>query len=114
MAIQVCSSCFQGVSNPVCEKCYTKQLAFWLKDYAPNNQALNKIVKKIKSDFSYDQTDTACINCEQEKVSICTYCYFFKIERILRNSKLPEEIMDSFLEVFNYPLYKDLTTDDEY
>jgi hypothetical protein len=113
MENQVCASCFQGITNPVCEKCYTKQLALWLNDYASDANSTEKIVGKIRLNFSHKSDETVCINCQKENVSICTYCYFFKIESLLRNSNLPEEIMESFLEVFNYPLYKDFMSDDD-
>jgi hypothetical protein len=103
----VCTHCSEKITNPICEKCYTRQLALWLNDTQMNPAISSKIIKKIRQNLS-DETlnDIPCIICNTESVSTCTYCYFFKVENILKNLNLPEEFIEDYKTIFNYKLYK--------
>ena len=102
---QVCIHCYHIAVNPICEKCYTKQIYFWLSYQEINPKITSNIIKNIKEKFSSEnQCDMLCIICNTELVSTCTFCYFFKVENILRKLNLSEKIIDNFLEIFNYKI----------
>ena len=103
---QVCSQCFQGITNPICEVCHTKQLAIWMNDYGFPPRTIQKVVKEIRRQTPTQDYENFCILCNTENVSICTFCFFFKVENILTKLDLPSEVVAHFLAVFNYKLYK--------
>lgn len=111
---QVCSECYQGVTNPICEKCHTRQLALWLNDYEVDPKLISHIIRRIRQSYSLEEVnEMPCIICDTELVSICTYCYFFKVERVLRSLNLPDEMVEHFLQIFNYKLYNSIFSRDE-
>jgi len=111
---QVCANCYQGVTNPVCEKCHTKQLALWLDDHEVDPKLISHIIRRIRKIPALENPEyMPCIICNIEAVSLCTYCYFFKVEKILRSLNLPEEMIDHFLQIFNYKLYNSVFSREE-
>ena len=114
---KVCTECYQGISNPICEQCYTKQLTIWLHSQGVDSMITSMISRAIRQRFPDEselETDDQCILCLIQTASLCTYCYFFKIERILRSLNLPEPMIDHFLEIFNYKLYSAIYTRDDF
>ena len=104
---QLCTNCFQGVTNPICEKCHTKQLALWLNDSGFHHKTIRYIVSRIRKDLESEGTnESLCILCSRDLISLCTFCYFFKVDEVLRELDLPGEMIEEFLETFNYKLYK--------
>ena len=111
---QVCINCYQGITNPICEKCHTKQLALWLTDHEVDPRIILHIVRRLRKGFSLEGlNEMPCIFCNTELVSTCTYCYFFKVERILRSLNLSEEMIEYFLQIFNYELYNSVFSREE-
>ena len=105
---EVCIICSQAITNPVCEKCHTKQLSLWINDQNIPPHAAQRIVGNVKKKFSIEpQNNSFCIICSQEIVSVCTYCFFFKVESVLRDAGLQEESLEEFLQTFNYELYEE-------
>ena len=103
---EVCVNCYQGITNPICEKCRTKQLAIWLNDAEIDPSTTTKIIRKIRENLSFNyNNESLCILCGSELITICTYCYFFKVDRILRSLNLTDETIEEFLQLFNYRLY---------
>ena len=104
--IQTCLDCSKGITNQICERCYTRQLALWMNDHGVDFEVINYITEEIKAKFPKENlNDSICILCRKKTVSICTCCYFFKIKRILDSLDLPEEMIEHFLQIFNYKLY---------
>ncbi len=107
---ELCTQCYQGITNPVCTKCHTKQLALWLNDNCVNPKIIFYIIRKIKKDFVPNcKNRELCILCNKEILSLCTYCYFFKIENALNSLNFAESSIEKFLEIFNYNLFGDKT-----
>ncbi len=105
---EICMNCYRALTNPICESCYSNQIAVWLNDYSDVPKAFkNHIVSKIIDSINYNGfSQTTCLLCNEENLSICTYCFFFKVERILKDSNLSEHMTKKFQELFNYKLYK--------
>ena len=104
---ELCSNCYQGITNPICEKCKTKELAVWMNDYPINQKIIRYVIGKIRNSYAtpHENNEAFCILCCSELLTICTYCYFLKVEKILTELALPEETVEKFLETFNYKLY---------
>jgi len=109
----VCLNCYEAITNPTCERCYAKEIELWIKDIFPEKEVAKKIIRKLKSSFPIDSFgEPACILCKKEMTNICMYCYFFKVERLLKSLNLPEEVLESFLQTFNYKLYDSIWVND--
>jgi hypothetical protein len=104
---ELCINCYQGITNPICGDCYTKQLAQWFNEIEDDSKLKSSIIKKIIAELPHDSSnDMFCIICAEKIVSLCTYCFFFNVEKILRESSLPPEKIEQFLTTFNYNLYQ--------
>ncbi len=99
----MCVGCFETISNPVCEKCYTREIESWLGDLnnnlIPKKHVINKIKKEISSE---SQNKTKCIICGKEGISMCSYCFFLKTAKILKKLNIRHKFIKNFLDVFNY------------
>lgn len=108
-----CNNCYNVITEPICNECYLKELKIWLEKCFLNELLIVSIIARAKQKFKEESiNESICILCETENVSICTYCYFSKIHNILVSSNLPRELIDEFLEMFNYSLYR--ARDDSY
>lgn len=102
----VCESCHIGITDPICENCYLKQLELWLQHYRVNDKVIRKILRKSKSKIQSESLNGfRCILCGRDSVTICSYCSFSKIEGILQECGLSKKLIDTFLGLFNYELY---------
>lgn len=98
-----CTRCYSPISNPVCMTCHLKEVRFFLED-----KGVSKSLKfKILADIAYYlkceplHQDT-CILCGTEKLSTCSYCFFLISARVIKNLMGSGELLDTFLEIFNY------------
>ena len=99
-------NCYRGITNPICGECYTKQLSAWLSEIENSLKIIGYIIKKVRGELPSENTnDTFCILCNEKMVCLCTYCFFFNVEKILKESNLPREKIAQFLTAFNYKLY---------
>lgn len=107
MEIQhLCINCFEGITNPVCEKCFLKQIEYWLIDRKVGSESRKIIIKNIKNQMPKGETlnEIECIICGKENVSLCSYCFFLKVVKVLKTLHFKEDAMENFLEIFNYSL----------
>jgi len=44
----------------------------------------------------------SCVLCHKEEVKICSYCFFVKVAKIMKRTKLSEELIQALLADFNY------------
>ena len=47
-------------------------------------------------------SEIECISCGNNYVTICSYCFFLNVSRILAREKLKTSLINEFLELFNY------------
>jgi hypothetical protein len=103
-----CIGCFHVITEPVCKDCYLRQFKMWLEDGVSNNRFTKDVVIDVKKSFGHESNnESMCVLCGRENVSVCTYCYFSNVRNLLERSGMSEEILEGFLEMFNYYLYND-------
>jgi|SRR3989338_10716586 len=100
-----CTSCCEAVTNPVCIRCYTKHFVSWTDFHGISNTTKAEILKDIGRNASKESlNEVPCLICGNENLSLCTYCYFFMVEKIIGKEKykLSRDIIEDFKCVFNY------------
>jgi hypothetical protein len=98
----LCISCFEPITNPICEWCYLKQIDRWLEHSGVNNKKREAIQLKLREALTPEiETNTNCVLCGDE-VKVCSYCFLIRVTKTLKKIKLSEELIQSFLADFNY------------
>lgn len=98
----LCISCYEPITHPICEWCYLKQIDRWLEHSGVNDKKRNIINFKLREALSPEvESTTTCVLCGEE-VRTCSYCFLIRVTRILKKIKLSEELIQSFLADFNY------------
>jgi hypothetical protein len=107
-----CAICLESITDPVCIYCYIKQVKTWFRDINVNPLVGKFAVNKIKDKLLVGGiSEINCILCGSENVDICFYCFGFMTVQILRELNLPDSMIESFSESFNYDLMgRDLDT----
>jgi len=77
----------------------------WLRDYGLSPSLINYVYKALQDEKAIFPTDYHCILCEKEPITLCTYCYFLKVERILRRTNLSPVLIQRVMRILNYGLY---------
>jgi len=98
-----CSLCLETITDPVCIKCYLRQVKHWFNDL--NIDAIFKkfAVEKIKQRLNFETlNETNCILCRKENVNVCFFCFAFITVEILRELNIPDSLIENFSETFNY------------
>ncbi|MDP2924945.1 MAG: hypothetical protein Q8N99_01090 [Nanoarchaeota archaeon] len=103
----ICINCFSKIENPVCIDCYLEQINFWLRDSDISKEHKKVIMCEIKKRNNNEIKDSLrenarCIICHREKPTLCSYCFFLKIDNTMRVLNETKKISGNFLDVFNY------------
>lgn len=106
-----CIICEDSISDPVCRRCYLKQIGVLLNDLYLHEITNEIILKKIKNEFPTKiLNDTECILCKMKNVSICRYCFSIILTKILRELNFPEYLIKNF--GYN-PMYEEISLEEE-
>lgn len=98
-----CQICLHPITNPVCNSCYLKQVENWLISQGMRAFERGIVLSKIKENLPGEGLNPhLCIACLNEHLSLCSYCFFFNVARILRELNFSEKFLENFDEVFNY------------
>jgi hypothetical protein len=98
-----CAVCGYRIENPICEKCHMKEVVSWMWDRGIDRDRMKQVIKLMKERIDTDVVRYGyCICCYNELPSICSYCFFYKVARILKEVGVSDEEMENFLTVFNY------------
>jgi len=104
----LCTMCADTITNPVCEKCYLREIAQWLRDFGIGPIPMRIVFTRIKEEMSPEtMNETTCIICGRETLSACAYCFFLKAAKVFKELNFPDRVIRSFLEVFNYRHWND-------
>ena len=99
----LCVKCSEAITNPICGRCHMQQVQHWLRDINVNPILGKLIAGKIKQEVAKDTlNETTCIVCGKETLSSCSYCFFLAVTRVLQELNFPLNIVENFLEIFNY------------
>ena len=105
---QLCNQCAQVITNPVCARCFSRHVVYWLVDKNVSNKNRDEIIKKIYNyvlETEKTHSETSCIFCGFDRVNLCTYCFNFKVLGILNKSLKDESLVKRFQEDFDTSLW---------
>ena len=106
--IPLCTQCAYVITNPICPRCFSQHVLYWLRDKKISEEEANKILKGIKSLIRKSEdtpSDIKCIVCSSEKVNLCVHCFTLKAWRVLQENT-NKEIVDNFDEDFNTKIWR--------
>ena len=107
IAQEGCVVCSQEITNPICAKCHKNHILVWLQDHPIAEDVKKEIQSNInKKLIKETDNETKCIICGKGTVSICSYCFYFNVEKIINKESLPNEILKEFEQSFHYELYE--------
>jgi hypothetical protein len=101
----LCIDCYESITNPICVNCFIKQINHWLKDNRLNPETKKVLIYEIKKELNNinnREAETTCTVCHKNDVSICSYCFFLRVNKILTKLHMSKELKNQFLEIFNY------------
>ncbi|MBR9706581.1 hypothetical protein GOV14_06095 [Candidatus Pacearchaeota archaeon] len=105
MIDDMCISCSEPITNPICYRCFLKQIHLWLYDKNFEKDVINEILREVRKEVFVDSlSETCCILCDDEYVAVCSYCVFFRAANVLKRFGVNNELLEDFLEIFNYQL----------
>jgi len=97
----LCATCSDCISDPVCRKCYIKQVSILLNDFGLPEIGNKIVLDKIKKKFPIENlNETKCILCREQNVILCRYCFSLLLTGILREMNFTEDLIEQF--GFNY------------
>lgn len=101
-----CQICMEAISNPICKNCHTQEVDSWLKDLKIGYPERKKVISALKDKIPPNpiETNSTCIICKQNEINVCSYCFFYITLKILSDEDFSYEIIEDFLETFNYQL----------
>jgi hypothetical protein len=98
-----CLKCSQQITDPVCERCHIRQTLVWMRENDFPIQKQKTVVRMMEKELLFESPEEGfCIICQAEVPNICSYCFFYKTAKILKNVGIPKIIIENFLETFNY------------
>jgi hypothetical protein len=109
--LELYNDCFESISDPICLDCFLIQINKWLKNKPINIKTKRILITEIRKEFFKENKHTpeyevTCVSCREKKVSTCPYCLFLKVNNLLRKMNFEKELIEEFLEIFNYkPCY---------
>ena len=101
----LCVQCYESITNPICEECHLKEIKHWLEDRKLSGLTKSIIISAIKAAMPKESiNENKCILCGNNTLSTCSYCFFLISARVLKELNLSRELVEEFLETFNYTL----------
>lgn len=98
-----CVLCLHNITNPVCTECYMKHVDFWMDNFGMNGLERNVVLNRIRKHLYLDTLNPEkCIICGIDPVSLCSYCFFFIVEKVLRELNFNDSCIDDFRALFSY------------
>jgi hypothetical protein len=108
MVQEVCQICNRQITNPICTKCNTKHFVTWFNRYKVETKKQEVILNYISKHLIIESNNSdTCVICNSENVSICSYCFYYKLDVFLSGIKIPKAMIEDFSRIFNYQLNSD-------
>ncbi len=98
-----CIVCLQPITNPICSECYKKEVEEFLKSNGLDKNATGIILNEINKKIPYEGlNEEKCILCNENFLSVCSYCFFSVSVRVLRELNFDEDFVEYFSMIFSY------------
>lgn len=104
----LCYSCMQIISNPICPECFSKEIQAWIRDKNLKNYELKNINNELKIltiRAQENPSETPCILCGFKRVNLCTHCFTIKAGEIVKRN-LSSQIYHKFQNDFNTKIWR--------
>ena len=99
----LCVSCYDTITNPVCEACHQREVSIWLKDVGIDSKTSKHIIEEIKESMPEEaMNENICILCGRNTLSTCSYCFFLASAKVLKKLHIDHKLIEYFLQSFNY------------
>lgn len=97
----ICVECNEGIYNPVCPSCLSREVEAWL-DGARLGKEIKGKIKRIKD--RDELGGVRCAICKEQETSICPYCSTRHIYDALLTAGASKKVVEEFLTFFNFDL----------
>lgn len=105
----LCTDCVQVMTNPICPRCFSRHVNYWLRDKNLSNKDVKEIsieMKSVINEAEESPADTSCIVCGKRKVNLCTFCFTNKARRVMERTLRSADILEDFEEDFNTIIWR--------
>jgi hypothetical protein len=105
----LCTDCVQVMTNPICPKCFTRHISYWLRDKNLSQKELKEIslaMEEVIYEAEGSFTNTSCIVCGEKKVNLCTFCFTNRARKVLERSLKSKGTLDEFEENFDTIIWR--------
>lgn len=98
-----CEICNEPITNPICPVCLSKEIDIWSTNYPDLRKELAPKLKKFLIRLRmHNKEAVQCIKCNQDKMSVCPYCFIREIIDELEDLEVNPIVKKEFLQFFNY------------
>ncbi|MFW6282713.1 MAG: hypothetical protein ACOC1P_01500 [Minisyncoccales bacterium] len=104
----LCQDCLYTITNPICTSCFSKQVLNWIIEKKPPKKQITKInffIKNMIRENEENPSDIRCVICNQQTVSLCTYCFSERAKKFIEKN-MSEEIVKQFEEDFDTGIWR--------
>jgi hypothetical protein len=102
MLKESCKICLRPINNPICERCFIRQVSAWFENIGLSEFTKQIMVNKLQLNISEDGiNEQGCIICGNP-VDICSSCFVSKSSRLFLKLGFSPEFIQSFQAIFNY------------
>ena len=107
IADALCTDCIQVISNPICPRCFSKEVNLWIKDRKIpyyKKRVIEKHIARLVNKMEDSPSDIKCILCNSGRVNLCIYCLTISTSRIIEKNA-PQKVMQNFNKDFNTDIW---------
>lgn len=99
----LCVECLHNITNPICTECMFKDFKRWVADLDISGAQKFLIVGLARKEIMKVDSlnDERCILCGHENLTICSYCFFIKMARVLKKVEVGSMALANFYKIFN-------------
>lgn len=104
----LCTSCVQIITNPICPYCFSKQVVMWLRDKKLSPQKIARIknlLRHLVKEAEENPSDINCIICGSKRVNLCMHCFTLMAKKIVEQNT-EEHISHEFGEEFDTIIWR--------
>ena len=81
----LCISCFDQISSPLCSECKMRELSYKLFDYGFAQIEIESILVQIDGALPTEtENRISCVICSKNKVSLCSKCFSDLTRHVIR------------------------------
>jgi hypothetical protein len=89
-----CVVCNYPITDPICGRCYIKEVKAKLNDFGMHPLAIEVLICKLKKKvFIETSNQEICILCGKENLTLCRYCFSIILGKVLRELNFPEKLI---------------------